>query len=67
MVRVRDRVRALMRSRAVLVVGVAVSVAVPAVTLPRLPAVTLWPLLLGPAAVGGRQVRALSAALAGAD
>ena len=41
------RMRALVRSRAMLVAGVAVSVAVPALTLPRLPAVTLWPLLLG--------------------
>jgi hypothetical protein len=41
------RLRALLHSRVVLVLGVAVSVAVPAVTLPRLPEVTLWPLLLG--------------------
>jgi len=41
------RMRALVRSRAVLLAGVAVSVAVPALTLPRLPAITLWPLLLG--------------------
>ena len=41
------RMRALVRSRAMLLAGVAVSVAVPALTLPRLPAVTLWPLVLG--------------------
>lgn len=40
------RVRALLRSRITLVAGVAVSLAVPAVTLPRLPAVNWWPLLL---------------------
>jgi hypothetical protein len=41
------RVRAVLHSRILLVVGVIVSLAVPAFTLPRLPAVTLWPLLLG--------------------
>jgi hypothetical protein len=34
-------------SRTVLVLGVVVSLLVPALTLPRLPQVTLWPLLLG--------------------
>ncbi len=47
MVGMRARVRALVRSRAALAAGVAVSVAVPVVTLPRLPAVTWWPLVLG--------------------
>lgn len=41
------RLRAVLHSRALLVVGVLVSIVVPAVTLPRLPSVTLWPLLLG--------------------
>ncbi|KRF32381.1 lysylphosphatidylglycerol synthase domain-containing protein [Nocardioides sp. Soil805] len=36
-----------MHSRTVLVLGVAASVVVPAVTLPRLPHVSLWPVLLG--------------------
>jgi uncharacterized membrane protein YbhN (UPF0104 family) len=39
--------RALLHSRGALVVGVAIAVAVPALTLPRLPHVTLWPVLLG--------------------
>ncbi|MET0997095.1 MAG: lysylphosphatidylglycerol synthase domain-containing protein [Marmoricola sp.] len=39
--------RALVHSRTVLVLGIAVSVIVPTVTLPRLPDVTLWPVLLG--------------------
>ena len=47
MVGMRARIRALVRSRTALVAGVAVSVAVPVVTLPRLPAVALWPLVLG--------------------
>lgn len=34
-------------SRTALVLGIAVSVIIPAVTLPRLPEVTLWPVLLG--------------------
>ncbi|GAA2121484.1 lysylphosphatidylglycerol synthase domain-containing protein [Nocardioides bigeumensis] len=42
-----ERLRAALRSRTLLVVGVAVSIAVPAFTLPRLPHLTLWPLLLG--------------------
>jgi len=41
------RLRAVLTSRAVLVLGVAVSVLVPVLTLPRLPEVTVWPLLLG--------------------
>ena len=47
MVGMRARVRALVRSRTALVAGVAVSVAVPVVTLPRLPAVAWWQLVLG--------------------
>ena len=47
MVGMRARVRALVRSRTALVAGVAVSLAVPVVTLPGLPAVTWWPLVLG--------------------
>jgi hypothetical protein len=47
MVRMRDRLRAVVRSKTVLVSGVLVSVAVPLVTLPRLPAVMWWPLVLG--------------------
>lgn len=39
--------RAVLHSRTVLVLGVAVSLLVPVVTLPRLPHVTLWPVLLG--------------------
>ncbi len=39
--------RAVIHSRTVLVLGIAVSVLVPAITLPRLPQVTLWPVLLG--------------------
>jgi hypothetical protein len=35
------------RSRTALVVGIVVSLVVPALTLPRLPAVQLWPVLLG--------------------
>ncbi len=42
-----SRLRTLAHSRTVLVLGVLVSVLVPAVTLPRLPHVTLWPVLLG--------------------
>jgi hypothetical protein len=41
------RLRAALESRTALVVGVAVSLLVPAVTLPRLPHVTLWPILAG--------------------
>lgn len=42
-----DHLRKLAQSRVVLVGGLAVAVAVPAMTLPRLPHVTLWPVLLG--------------------
>src|SRR5687768_4150471 len=42
-----NRLRTLMHSRALLVVGIAVALAVPAFTLPRLPDVTVWPVLLG--------------------
>lgn len=41
------KLRAVAHSRTVLVLGVLVSVVVPAVTLPRLPHVSLWPVLLG--------------------
>lgn len=40
-------IRAILHSRTVLVLGTAVAVAVPVLTLPNLPAVTLWPVLLG--------------------
>jgi hypothetical protein len=42
-----DRLRLIAQSRVVLVAGILIAVAVPAVTLPRLPHVTWWPLLLG--------------------
>jgi glycosyltransferase 2 family protein len=42
-----DRLRSVLRSRTVLVLGVLVSLLVPALTLPRLPQVTLWPVLAG--------------------
>lgn len=41
------QLRSLMHSRVVLVLTVAVAVAVPALTLPHLPRVTWWPVLLG--------------------
>ncbi len=41
------QLRALLHSRIVLVLGVAVSVLVPVLTLPRLPAVSPWPVVLG--------------------
>jgi hypothetical protein len=41
------RARAVLESRTVLVVGVVVSLLVPAVTLPRLPHVSLWPVVAG--------------------
>ena len=41
------RLKALLHSRTVLVLGVAVSLLVPALTLPRLPQVTFWPVLIG--------------------
>ncbi|MBM7506297.1 hypothetical protein JOE61_000111 [Nocardioides salarius] len=42
-----NRLRAVLHSRALMVVGIAVALAVPALTLPRLPQVSLLPLLLG--------------------
>lgn len=39
--------RAVIHSRTVLVLGIVISIIVPAVTLPHLPHVTLWPVLLG--------------------
>jgi hypothetical protein len=42
-----NRLHSLARSRVVLVVGVVVSALVPALTLPRLPHVSPWPVLLG--------------------
>jgi glycosyltransferase 2 family protein len=44
---ITGRLRAAVESRAALVLGVAVSLLVPALTLPRLPHVTLWPVLAG--------------------
>jgi hypothetical protein len=41
------RLRAVLTSRTVLILGVLVSLLVPVLTLPRLPQVTVWPLLLG--------------------
>jgi hypothetical protein len=41
------RLKAILHSRLVTTLGVAVAVAVPAVTLPRMPHVTLWPVVLG--------------------
>ena len=43
----QQHLRALMHSRALLVLGIAVAVAVPLITLPRLPALNLWPALFG--------------------
>ena len=40
-------VRAVVRSRTVLVLGVLLTVAVPALTVPHLPAVSPWPLVVG--------------------
>ncbi len=40
-------IRAVLRSKVVLGLGVVVAVAVPAVTLPRLPHVSIWPVLVG--------------------
>ncbi|GAB3263392.1 lysylphosphatidylglycerol synthase domain-containing protein [Nocardioides dilutus] len=42
-----SRIRAVLGSRVVLVLGVLVSLLVPVLTLPQLPHVTVWPLLLG--------------------
>lgn len=41
------RWRALLQSKTVLVLGVVISLIIPAVTLPRLPGVSVWPALLG--------------------
>lgn len=41
------RVHSLLHSRTVLVLGIVLSLLVPALTLPHLPHVTLWPVLLG--------------------
>lgn len=41
------RLKAILHSRVVTVLGIAVAIAVPVVTLPRLPHVTLWPVVLG--------------------
>lgn len=41
------QLRALLHSRIVLILGVAVSVLVPVLTLPRLPAISPWPVVLG--------------------
>jgi hypothetical protein len=43
----RPRLRSALHSRALLVLGAALALAVPALTLPRLPNVSLWPALLG--------------------
>jgi hypothetical protein len=45
--RFKHVVHSLLHSRTVLIVGVAVSLLVPALTLPRLPDVSIWPVLLG--------------------
>jgi glycosyltransferase 2 family protein len=44
---VLNRLRVVLGSRIVLVLGVLVSLLVPALTLPRLPHVTVWPIVLG--------------------
>jgi glycosyltransferase 2 family protein len=44
---VLNRLRAVLGSRVVLALGVLVSLLVPALTLPRLPHVTVWPIVLG--------------------
>src|SRR5687767_11949462 len=41
------RLRDIVHSRVVTAIGIAVAIAVPALTLPRLPHVTLWPVVLG--------------------
>ena len=46
-IRILDRLRAVFASRTVLVLGVLVSLVVPALTLPRLPDVSIWPVLAG--------------------
>ncbi|HEY0950461.1 lysylphosphatidylglycerol synthase domain-containing protein [Nocardioides sp.] len=45
--RLRPRVRTVLGSRTLLVLGVLVSVLVPVLTLPRLPEVSVWPVLAG--------------------
>ena len=45
--RISARLRAVAHSRVALVIDIAVSILIPALTLPRLPSVTLWPVLLG--------------------
>src|SRR5689334_15917020 len=45
--RVRMALRRMLESRVVLVLGTALALVVPAVTIPRLPHVSPWPLLLG--------------------
>ncbi|HTW13858.1 MAG TPA: lysylphosphatidylglycerol synthase domain-containing protein [Nocardioides sp.] len=47
LVRIRAFLGAVLRSRMLLALGVLVSLVVPVVTLPRLPAVSPWPVLLG--------------------
>src|SRR3954447_17242331 len=44
---VMQHLRSLLRSRVVLALGIVVSVLVPVLTLPRLPAVSPWPILVG--------------------
>lgn len=43
----RQRLQALVQSRALLVTGIVVALGVPALTLPRLPEINLWPALIG--------------------
>lgn len=47
MLRMRARIGAVVRSKTALVAGVAMSIATPVVTLPSLPEVRMWPVLLG--------------------
>ena len=42
-----ERLRALLQSRTVLAIGIVVSVLVPVLTLPHLPHVNPWPVLIG--------------------
>lgn len=44
---IRQRLHALATSRALLVIGIVVAVGVPALTLPQLPEINLWPALIG--------------------
>lgn len=41
------QLKSIMRSRVVTILGIAVAIAVPVFTLPRLPHVTVWPIVLG--------------------